>query len=157
METATAKQLNFIDKLASERQTWASANLNMESVKSMTVSDASKLISTILSIPKEFVAPVSSGLPFDQIASGSYWTMDGNIARVRKARSSGRLYAQLLNPATNSFDYSKGAIYHLKARMSLEEAKAWGAEHGICCVCAALLSDPKSIAAGIGPVCGKRV
>lgn len=57
------------------------------------------------------------------------------------------------------FEWEKGAIQRLRPehRMSLEEAKEFGAIYGICCVCAATLTDEKSIEAGIGPVCGKRV
>lgn len=35
----------------------------------------------------------------------------------------------------------------------LEAAKAFGREYGRCCVCNRELSDPDSIAAGIGPIC----
>lgn len=42
-------------------------------------------------------------------------------------------------------------------RMSLDEAKAFGAIYGVCCVCAATLTKEESIEAGIGPVCGGRV
>lgn len=41
-------------------------------------------------------------------------------------------------------------------RMTLEEAREFGAVYGICCRCAATLTDELSIALGIGPVCGKR-
>ena len=59
----------------------------------------------------------------------------------------------------NGFEYDKGAIYKLTAgdRMTLEQAKLFGVETGLCCVCGILLTDPKSVANGIGPVCAKRV
>lgn len=155
MELATYKQLNFIEKLAAERQTWASANLNLEAVRSGTIKEASDLISTLLSIPRE-VKQHTGAIPFAEIKAGSYWTTNGQIARVRKSRTTGRLYAEILNDA-NVFVYDRGAVFHLKARMTLDEAKSWGVEHGICCICAKLLTDPKSIAAGIGPVCATRV
>ncbi len=57
------------------------------------------------------------------------------------------------------FAYAPGAISKLSPanRMTLEEAKAFGALYGTCCVCGATLTDEKSIAAGIGPVCAGRV
>lgn len=84
------------------------------------------------------------------------------IYRLVRSRESGRLYAKrlsVLNANSARFTYAAGAIHKIKPewRMSLDEAKAWGLQYGICCVCAANLSDPKSVAAGIGPVCGKRV
>ena len=41
-------------------------------------------------------------------------------------------------------------------RMTLEEAEEFGQLYGICCVCAAILTNPESIARGIGPVCGAK-
>ena len=98
-----------------------------------------------------------------ELALGMYRDADsGTIFRVVKSRESGRLYAKrltVLNANSASFSYDGGAIYRIKPewRMSLDEAKAWGRQYGICCVCAADLTDPKSVAAGIGPVCAKRV
>jgi hypothetical protein len=82
---------------------------------------------------------------------------DGVIYRVQAAKESGRLYAKKLDGM--SFSYASGVIFSLTAddRMTLEEAKAVGHETGVCCVCAALLTDPKSIMAGIGPICAKKV
>jgi hypothetical protein len=37
-----------------------------------------------------------------------------------------------------------------------DDAVALGRSTGLCCVCGAVLDDPKSIAAGIGPDCAKR-
>lgn len=57
------------------------------------------------------------------------------------------------------FDYAPGAIHKLQAehRMTLEEAKEFGALYGTCCVCGRTLTNETSIEAGIGPVCGGRV
>jgi hypothetical protein len=50
-------------------------------------------------------------------------------------------------------------VYKLTSadRMTLEDAKEFGALYGTCCVCGRLLTNEVSIEAGIGPVCGKRV
>jgi hypothetical protein len=57
------------------------------------------------------------------------------------------------------FVYAKGMVYKLTSadRMTLEDAKEFGALYGTCCVCGRLLTNEVSIEAGIGPVCGKRV
>jgi hypothetical protein len=84
-----------------------------------------------------------------------------DIYRVQAARGSGHLYAKRLNLLAEGaeFEYAAGAIRTLRAedRMTEAEARAWGVEMGICCVCAAVLTDPESVARGIGPICGKRV
>lgn len=54
--------------------------------------------------------------------------------------------------------YAGGMIRKLNSshRMTLEQAKEYGALYGVCCRCAAPLTDEKSIAAGIGPVCATK-
>jgi hypothetical protein len=54
-----------------------------------------------------------------------------------------------------SFEYAPGVIRYLSAdtKMTLEEAKEFGALYGTCCVCGRTLTNESSIEAGIGPVC----
>lgn len=47
-------------------------------------------------------------------------------------------------------------IRSMGRRMTLEEAREFGAVYGICCRCSATLTDELSIALGMGPVCGNR-
>lgn len=88
----------------------------------------------------------------------------GAIYKVQKAvHGSGHMYAKLLvadaETQTASFEYASGAIRQIKPewRMSLEDAKAFGAIYGVCCVCSATLTNEASIEAGIGPVCAGRL
>ncbi len=57
-----------------------------------------------------------------------------------------------------SWEYQGAAARFVKAeqRMTLEQAKAFGAIYGVCCNCGATLTDETSIEAGIGPVCAGR-
>jgi hypothetical protein len=41
--------------------------------------------------------------------------------------------------------------------MTVEEAKAFGLLYGRCIVCGRTLTDEKSIADGIGPICAAKV
>jgi len=88
---------------------------------------------------------------------GAY-EMHGRAYLVRKARESGRLYASILSLSTKKFEYSGGSIYALDARdmMTPERAAELGALVGTCMVCGRILTDEKSVAGGIGPVCKKR-
>lgn len=157
---ATEKQIDFIKRLAAERPNFSfanDANIFEHHLDRLSNHEASDLIGKLLQIPKAVQSPVASdGIPLSEIKKGSYWTFDGQVARVRASRSSGRLYAEQLDAESNKFVFKRGLIFRLKSRMTLEEAKAWGAQHGICCVCAAFLSDHKSVEAGIGPVCAKK-
>lgn len=97
--------------------------------------------------------------------------LDGEIYKVQKAvHGSGNLYAKKLvtdsewtfqrgtTKKAGSFEYAPGMINKLSVdtRMSLDEAKEFGRLYGFCCVCAATLTDERSIEAGIGPVCAGR-
>lgn len=97
---------------------------------------------------------------------GMHRTADGTIYKAQRSRESGNVYAKRLvvverdgAPADVSFVYERGAVSKLSAEtlMSLEDAKAFGALYGTCCVCGATLTDETSIALGIGPVCGARM
>lgn len=64
------------------------------------------------------------------------------------------------HPARVSWDYEAGLINKIGSeswdRMTLEQAQEFGALYGVCMVCGRTLTDPKSIEAGIGPICAKR-
>lgn len=83
------------------------------------------------------------------------------IFKVQKAvHGSGHLYAKrLVGPdefgGKAEFEYAPGALKNLSTatKMTLEEAKEFGALYGTCCVCGRTLTNEKSIYAGIGPVC----
>lgn len=101
-----------------------------------------------------------------ELESGMYKVGD-TIYKVYKAvHGSGKMCAKELvviefedAEADVAFEYRGLAERFVTAtdRMSLEDAKKFGAIYGVCCVCATTLTDEKSIAEGIGPVCGKRV
>lgn len=107
--------------------------------------------------PKTPAAPAPAAVTED----GMYRTEDGTIFKVQVAvHGSGNLYAKKLLPPDEfggkaTFEYEAGAIrrLHPEDRMTLAEAKAFGALYGTCCVCGRTLTDEDSISAGIGPIC----
>ena len=94
---------------------------------------------------------------------GMYLNAEGVAYRVKQSKSSGRLYASRFVPEAQAradrFVYEGGAVYRLDAsmRMTLEQAKALGAQYSQCCVCGRDLSAEESVEAGIGPVCAGRL
>ncbi len=91
---------------------------------------------------------------------------NGDVFQVVWNQSNTRLYAKLYVPTYVSgklhkfeFTYDKGAIFTLDAvdRMTIEEVAQLGKSTGFCWVCHRKLTVQKSIEAGIGPVCVKRV
>lgn len=86
-----------------------------------------------------------------------FYLVNAGAFKVKRSQSTGRLYAMKLDLDTGKFEYDKGAIYNLRpeTRMTKEQAAAHGRKTGICMICSRTLTDPKSIAAGIGPICLK--
>lgn len=98
----------------------------------------------------------------------------GWIFKVQRAvHGSGNLYAKLLVvdqaweraedgtvlvEGKAHFVYAPGAIKELRAewRMTLEQRKGFGAMYGVCSDCGRTLTDEKSIAANIGPICARK-
>ena len=147
---ATAKQIALITALRAER------NLEPLNLGGLTIEDASAEIARLFAIPRPKAERKAERVQVTE--AGIYRTSDGTIYKVQRSRETGNLYAKRLNVAGRGFTYAQGAIYALTPadRLTLAEAKAFGFEFGICCVCGAELSDPKSVAQGIGPVCAKR-
>jgi uncharacterized protein DUF6011 len=134
----------------------------------VTKGEASKALDFLFSAPwtPREAAPKPASTP--QAARKAPVTQDGmyrlgdQIVKVQKSRQGDRLYAKALLGNKEEgfyFEYTPGLINKLTAedRMSLEEAKEFGKLYEWCCVCSTRLTDEKSIAAGIGPICGGRV
>ncbi|NBO54619.1 MAG: hypothetical protein EBU84_08495 [Actinobacteria bacterium] len=101
--------------------------------------------------------------PVDPVTETGMYENDEGIFRVKRSRENDNLYAMRFYPTANTkserFVYEKGAVHKLRAsdRMTVERARELGAEMSVCCVCGADLTDAKSVAKGIGPVCEKKV
>lgn len=150
MNPATPRQVSFINTLVAER----GYDLGERKPEGLTVREATELIDYLLAMPRASRVSIVA-----ELEVGMYRLANGDIYRVQRSRESGRLYAKKLDWANNRFEFSAGAMRLITAddRMTLDEAKAWGVETGICCVCSAFLTDARSVAAGIGPVCASRV
>ena len=153
---ASERQVSYLTSLLSDRACDAAFRADItERIADGTLDKrtASSAIDTLMRAPRA-VAPAVAALTV-----GMY-RKDGVIYRVQRSRESGNLYAKRLDLlATGAeFVYAAGAIRTLTLAdsMTREEAQAWGVETGICCVCSADLTDPVSVARGIGPVCASK-
>jgi hypothetical protein len=99
-------------------------------------------------------------------AEKGYYLLDGVVHAVVSGRESGNLYAKKLIIESGwdgvkraRWEYSRGGIFRCvpAARLTLAEAKALGHLHGFCMICGKPLTDVKSVEAGIGPVCLKKL
>lgn len=172
MYPASDKQRAFITRLAQERH-YADPGMTRENQPSLGVIEdvlaglpvskkqASNTITYLQGCAKrDVVATVTASGAVTEV--GMYRKGE-DLYRVYPARSGGHLLCKMLagSPETGwSFTYvgtPRSAGLKASDRMTLDEAKAFGQQFGVCCVCGALLTDPTSVAAGIGPVCGGRV
>ena len=97
--------------------------------------------------------------PANPVTEVGMYRLGESVYRVKMSRA-GRLYAMEFTPnGETRFQYANGVIYRLSAdnRMTLEDAKAIGAEVGMCCVCGRDIIVEANIEAGIGPVCAQRI
>lgn len=168
---ASDKQLAFIAKLTAEGRT---ATVPFDGSKA----SASRYIEALLASPRPQAQPAATAASSTAAAPAAatptevgMYRKGEDIYRVKESEA-GRLYAMKLTAISGqrlrdadeavvrwTFVYERGAIHQLTAadKLTLEEAKAWGIRTGTCCVCARLLTDAKSVLAGIGPVCARNV
>lgn len=100
--------------------------------------------------------------PRVEVTEGMYRTSEGRIFKVQRAvHGSGNLYAKELLGSGDSwrFEYAQGAVRKLKIedKLTLEQAREFGALYGTCMVCGRTLTDEVSISHGIGPICEGRM
>lgn len=162
---ATDRQAAFITRLTTER--------GVPAVETSTMSreQATRLITQLLAMPRATMPTIDAPAVISVTECGMYRTADGSIYKVQKSKEAGHLYAKKLTPIGGQrlseedkvvrweFAYERGALRALTPamRMTLDDAKTFGIQFGVCCVCGAFLKDAKSVASGIGPVCAKRV
>lgn len=168
---ASDKQVAFVKKLLAEKDlrgtgydapVWTTGvELNGElavAYNHMTKRGASAVIDALMALPrKKAVSSVPSSQP-GEVEDGIYFK-NGDVLKVQTAvHGSGRKYAKILIKATGKFEYRPGLIRSLSAhhKMTLEQAKEYGALYGMCCNCGKTLTNEDSIEAGIGPVCAKK-
>jgi hypothetical protein len=165
-QTATSAQINYLRKLIDGKE-WPAApawqdrkvSLGVEITSGLlTKKTASLAIETLKDLPW---APktTDTGTPAEE----GYYVLDNKVYRVRTSKA-GRRYALVLTatPASNgsrrySWEYTKGVVYRLTERLTVEEAAKRGHLDGVCIICCKALTDPESVERGIGPVCVSRL
>lgn len=109
-------------------------------------------------------------VPTKTRATEGMYRKSGTIYKVQIAVHGSKLpYAKRLvelvghkDPRTGKnkwrFEYAPGFVFELRPehRLSIEQAKEFGALYGTCCVCGRTLTKESSIEAGIGPICAEK-
>lgn len=164
----TSKQLAYLRSLADTRQApapsgvfaWGSDLTGYLEAYPPTRAQVSKMIDWLRTLPviERPAQPKASG---EKLAPGAYRAADGTLYQVYPAREhEGMLAKEIIADETGvSFHYVGRADRFVTAdqKLTLDEAAEFGQTFGVCCECGRLLTDPDSIAAGIGPVCAGRL
>jgi hypothetical protein len=86
--------------------------------------------------------------------SGFYWKGDEVIEAYHTKK--GFLVARTIVNGKKGEYLGKNGLIGLGRKLTLEQAKEYGRETGVCISCGAQLTDPASIEAGIGPICASK-
>lgn len=151
-DQASAKQTAFLKSLVTARDLTGLSNNVMDVVMDILAEEpiskreASAAITALTAAPK-LTATIAT-------PDGIY-ILDDDVVEVTTGRT-GRQYAKRLQGT--SFQYEAGLIFKLAGARpaTRDEVAAYGRRTGVCGCCGRTLTDPKSIAAGIGPICASR-
>lgn len=151
-----------VDELAAwlREQTWSSFAQSLASYHARTGKLTDKQIAAATSMrnkveTRERSGPITSD---HEVEERTFYLVDGTFYRIQKSRH-GRLYAKEFDPSTASWFYvgkEPWSLFSDENKLAIEDAAAFGHRFGSCIVCGRELTDPASVAAGIGPVCAKR-
>jgi hypothetical protein len=121
--------------------------------------NASRWIDHLIGKIREIKATPSS----KELTDGMY-LMNGVVYKVQRAiHGSGRLYAKRLLPNSPGeravFIYAPGVVNVLtpEHKMTMKQAKEWGALYGTCVRCGAVLTAEDSIERMMGPICATKI
>jgi len=170
--TATERQISFLTSLITERglSLDKAVMLAFGTDQTETFEIGRRECSQMIDAVKAVRRPERERPAAPDLEAGMY-KVGQDIFRVKISKSSGRPYAEILrhDAITNGnyadaavwFEFERGMImkYGITPdhRMTLDQCAEFGLLFGTCCVCARELTNPKSIAKGIGPVCEKKV
>ena len=166
----TMKQISFIKKLLKERE--FTMPVGAPPVEAYTVQAASELIDTLLKAPRRAAAAVANAFSLT-VPGGRYAVRDDNgafrfyiVNSPDKGRWVGWYFVDIqagderykLGRQRPGDSYQGKGLDALRAIQAdpLAASVAYGRELGLCGVCGRTLTDPESIAAGIGPVCASK-
>lgn len=168
---ATDAQLVTLKRMISERditaiQAAVDAARQSAMAGTFSLQDASHLFDLVKAQPRK--APEAELNRPAPLAPGVYRgsvTGEGSpskLYRVYPARATDRplLAKEIIHEAELiRFEYVGAARRFVdpSGRLTLEEAKEFGHQYGICVMCGARLTDPESVAAGIGPICAGKI
>lgn len=147
---ATEGQKRFIRSLNAQSDN----TLSEDDINSITFAEVNDVLALLKRMAQAWREEGKSNPTKAQVTEGAYW-VNGKIARVQKSKK-GYLYATLQTErGVNDFEYVRGLISKIRPEdmLTREEMQEFAAEFSQCGDCGRRLTNPESIAYGIGPIC----
>lgn len=155
---ASTAQINWATTVATEVFA-GQPELLMQAISDlapMTNAQFSKRIDWLKGLKKEISSKKLASTPVKAVPAGTYLVM-GQIVKVKIAKKSGAPY--LIAEDGTYLGALKGDAPAMLSAIEADPkgcAIAYGKATGNCCICSKTLTNPESIAAGIGPYCAKK-
>lgn len=167
VKPASPKQIDLITRLIGEKDLSSLTPAQREYLATGDFTNltggfggsASRVLDSLFPLPAKEGAPAKA-------QPGYYTTAQGEVFVVVTNKAKTSTYAKRLvfTEAANgsmrpSWEYAPGLGRTLAGTepLTADAAGALGHLHGFCIICCKALTDPKSVQAGIGPVCVKRL
>lgn len=155
---ATEAQRNYLRTLLAQRVLPANMQHGHmdEVVEQATKRQASALIEALRMAP---YAP-KDGAPSAKAQPGYYVQgQDVFVVVENKAKTSTYAKRMVVTGRTGRWEYAPGIGRTLAGLepLTVEVAASLGRQHGVCMICGRTLTDPESVARGIGPICAGRL
>lgn len=142
---ATEKQMAWLSGLLVER-IHGEGDVD---VATLAKTEATAMIGRIKDAPRK---PVAAPTKDDIKTIAGLYELNGNIYRMKKARSGNHFYAErCTDKETGAFEYAEGMARKVPAqgrKLTLEECEALSALMGSCCMCSRTLTATVN---GVGP------
>lgn len=165
---ATPKQMRYVTSLATKRQ-WNPSHPDADllegladgAIRGLDKSQASDLIGYLLNQPLTREAQQRDEAP--KVAEPGYYLRDDVVYFVKWNQSRTGAYAKCMRITNGrgSWKYAPGVGRSIAAEgltaLTVADAARLGHLHGVCVACGRVLSDPVSVAKGVGAICAKRI
>ncbi len=89
-----------------------------------------------------------------------FYVVDGTFYRVQFNKDETRVYGKMFHDEGKFWEYVGRKPFGMltaDTKVTVEDAAKFGHAHGVCLMCGRTLSDPQSVAQGIGPICIKKI
>jgi hypothetical protein len=156
-KTVSPKQAAYIKTLLADRQ--VPLGLATRFAEDMPSFEASRLIDKLTKCPWKTAKSQVTAKVVTEIVPEGFYCVGVDYYKVQTSKTSGKRYAKLWVGGYAKWEFAPGALFKLTLadKLTEDQAAMFGKKTGHCCICSKLLTNPESVAAGIGPICSGKM